>query len=251
MRSTITMRLHHHQHLQLQGHLPPLAAPEANRRGHPRSSLNRSRPVSSRSAATRPSAVAVGSGSARVGTTSMPARGTMTTMRTTRPEPRKRGCVSFCRTHPFYPYHCYFIFYQRGVSYIDSHNLRVIYVVLIFLLFTGDLATWRMYHRIMEARRRRETEKAMFESHPDAAAAAALAPTTAQDVERMVLHVRSRPRPRTSKTLPSWRMPSPLRPPLPPPMTTTEEQNTIVTLPQAAPMALPLLSPLRPGAPAA
>ena len=88
------------------------------------------------------------------------------------------------------PYHCYFIFYQRGVSYIDSHNLRVIYVVLIFLLFTGDLATWRMYHRIMEARRRRETEKAMFESHPDAAAAAALAPTTAQDVERMVLHVK-------------------------------------------------------------
>ena len=91
------------------------------------------------------------------------------------------------------PYHCYFIFYQRGVSYmyVDSHNLRVIYVVLIFLLFTGDLATWRMYHRIMEARRRRETEKAMFESHPDAAAAAAaLAPTTAQDVERMVLHVK-------------------------------------------------------------
>ena len=39
----------------------------------------------------------------------------------------------------------------------------------------------------MEARRRREAEKAMFESHPDAAAAA---PTTAQDVERMVLHVK-------------------------------------------------------------
>ena len=46
-----------------------------------------------------------------------------------------------------------------------------------------------MYNRIMEARRRREAEKAMFESHPDAAAAAA-APTTAQDVERMVLHVK-------------------------------------------------------------
>ena len=47
-----------------------------------------------------------------------------------------------------------------------------------------------MYNRIMEARRRREAEKAMFESHPDAAAAAAAAPTTAQDVERMVLHVK-------------------------------------------------------------
>mmetsp|Transcript_2163 Transcript_2163/g.6286 ORF Transcript_2163/g.6286 Transcript_2163/m.6286 type:complete len:347 (+) Transcript_2163:196-1236(+) len=48
-----------------------------------------------------------------------------------------------------------------------------------------DLATWRMYHRIMEARQRRQAETAMLESHPDAAAA-----PTAQKVERMVLNVK-------------------------------------------------------------
>ena len=42
-----------------------------------------------------------------------------------------------------------------------------------------------MYHRIMEARQRRQAENAMLQSHPDAAA-----PPTAQDVERMVLHVK-------------------------------------------------------------
>jgi len=42
-----------------------------------------------------------------------------------------------------------------------------------------------MYHRIMEARQRRQAENAMLQSHPDGTAA-----PTAQDVERMVLHVK-------------------------------------------------------------
>lgn len=45
-----------------------------------------------------------------------------------------------------------------------------------------------MYHRIMEARQRRQAENAVFESHSDTADAAV---PTAQDVERMVIHVKA------------------------------------------------------------
>ena len=177
----IIMRLpHQHLQLQLQDRLPPLAAPqEASRRGNPRSSLNRSRPASSRSAATRPSAVAVGSGSASAGAPPMPARGTttMTTRRTTRPEPRTKGCVSVTNDvistaillqFRFQSMHKQCIYFSFKFSYIHSRDS----IELISHHFTDDLSTRRMYHRIMEARRRREAEKAMFESHPDAAAAA-------------------------------------------------------------------------------